>query len=109
MFISFLWHPDSLLAFNYHTAGLMFGENILATKTLQAMQAEILRVLILGLKIKILNQNIMFLLILCYQQQVQNNLIKVFGYVIGSFIKLFVFLAENVDLDSILPLKFAVH
>ena len=56
--------------------------------------------------IKILNQNMMFLLILCYQQLVQNILITLFRYV--NRVKLFVFTAENVDINAVLLLYFTI-
>ena len=83
---------------------------MLAAKTLETVHVKLLFLLVFGLikhqAIKILNQDIVFLFILYYQQQVQNILITFFGYL--NRIKLFVFIAENVDIDSILPLKFSI-
>ena len=50
----------------------------------------------------------MFLLIFCYQQQVQNILIMLLWYV--NRIKLLVLIAENINIDNIdiSPLQFAM-
>ena len=47
--VSFLWHPISLLAINYHTVGLMLSKYLFTAKTLETVDAKILFVLVFGL------------------------------------------------------------
>ena len=46
---SFHVNNNSLLSIDYHVIALMSGENVLATKTLEAMHAKILSFSMLGL------------------------------------------------------------
>ena len=78
----------------------MLGNYLLCTETLETVYAEIHH------SIKILNQHIMLLLPFCNQQQVQNNLIMLFGNI--NRVKLLVPIAENVDIDAVLLLYFII-
>lgn len=66
--VTFLRHFNSLLTIDDHTVALMFGENILATKTLEAVKAKMLFRLMFSLiehqLIKIFDKNIMLVFIL---------------------------------------------